>query len=55
MRMMNWPASGGSTRWSAWGSTTRRMIFHRESPMLAPASIWARGIDWIPARTISVT
>ena len=50
---MIWVTSEGIMLRSAWGSTTKRMVWAPREAHPVAASTWPRGTDWIPARTIS--
>ena len=54
MTRMNWLPSAGNTARSAGTSTMKRKIWRGFNPSARPASIWPRGTDSMPARTISV-
>ena len=51
--MNSLPMAGVTIR-IACGSTTRRIVSRSVMPIDCAASIWPRGIAWIPARKISV-
>ncbi len=40
---------------TACGRTMKRMVCRADSPTARAASVCPRGIDWMPARTISPT
>ena len=47
--------SGGTTRRSACGTTTKRMVCPRPSPSAAALATWEGWIDSMPARKTSAT
>ena len=46
IRLMNWPARGGSVRLKAWGRMMCRIACGTVIPRERAASICPRGIDW---------
>jgi len=55
VRFRYWLVMGGMITRSACGSTTRRMVWPRDSPSDEAASVCPRGTDAMPARTTSAT
>ena len=50
VRAMKSFISGGSTRRTAWGTITSRIVWPLLIPRLRAASVWPRSTDSIPAR-----
>src|SRR3990170_853555 len=53
-REMNWFMASGRILRTACGMITHRNMRVPDSPVERAASTWPRGMDWMPARKVSV-